>query len=87
MNAPLTVELRLPDEQLHALAALIARSVSSTRSKPYTVAEAAQQTGQSEKTIRRHIEAGRLACIPDIHKTLIPPAALDRYMHGGKQAV
>jgi|GEM_PF-2115901 len=82
MNAPFTVELRLPEEQLHTLAALIAKNVGKTRSKPYTVAEAAHRTGQSEKTIRRHIEAGRLDRIPHIHRTLIPPAALERYING-----
>ena len=62
MSPSLTVELRLPDDQLRALAALIAQSVGgSTGRATYTVAQAAQKTGQSEKTIRRHIEAGRIA--------------------------
>lgn len=83
MSASLTVELRLPDDQLRALAALIAQSVGgSTGRATYTVAQAAQKTGQSEKTIRRHIEAGRIARVPNIHRTLIPAAALERYING-----
>ena len=83
MSPSLTVELRLPDDQLKALATLIAQSVGGSTSRAtYTVAQAAQKTGQSEKTIRRHIEAGRLARIPHIHKTLIPATALERYVHG-----
>jgi excisionase family DNA binding protein len=86
MIPSLTIELRLPDEQIQALAALIARNVGGARAEPYTVAEAAHRTGQSEKTIRRHIDAGRLSRIPHIHKTLIPASALERYIHGGDQA-
>lgn len=83
MIPPLVVELRLPEDQLMALASLIAQTVGGAAGRAtYTVAEAAQRTGQSEKTIRRHIEAGRLARIPNIHKTLIPSAALERYIKG-----
>ncbi len=83
MSPSLTVELRLPEDQLRALASLIAQSVGgSTGRSTYTVAEAAQKTRQSEKTIRRHIEAGRIVRVPHIHRTLIPAAALERYMHG-----
>ncbi len=83
MKPSVTIELRLPDDQLRVLAELIAQSVGgSTVRATYTVAQAAQRTGQSEKTIRRHIEAGRIARVPQIHRTLIPAAALERYIHG-----
>ena len=74
------VEFELTDNQkaeiVEALRAdMIAEGVAlaaSERTRPYSVAEAAEELGVSASSIRREVEAGRIGRVPNTGRVLIP---------------
>jgi len=79
MNTTITI----PDEQLEMLATLIARKIGGANAgrATYTVREAAGVLRVSEKTIRRRVEAGTLARVPGMGRTLIPSAVIEKLIN------
>ena len=77
---PIRIEVRLPDDQLAALAKLIAAEMATTKrdDKPFTAAELAKELGVCETTIIRRVKAGLIHSIPNIGKIRIPASELKR---------
>jgi excisionase family DNA binding protein len=80
----ISVEVRLPDDQLAVLAKLIvsALPVGSKDPSTYTVAEAARIAGCNVSTVRRQVDAGLLPKVQNVKKLLIPREALERWISG-----
>lgn len=85
----MNLQLTLTDDQLREIARCVAAEMIATgaavaapvRTRPYSVAEAALELGLSEQSIRRDIEAGRLARIPNTARVLIPVESLQARTH------
>lgn len=75
----LTIELS--PEQVEEIAKAMARYVGHP-GKPLTVVEFAKSVGESDRTIRRKIEAGLIVKIDRPGDTRISRAELDRYCAG-----
>lgn len=73
-----TLEVRLPQEQLEALADLIVGRMRLA--SPVTFDQAAKRLGISVRTLTRLIEDGTLQRLPGTHRRLISPTELDRYL-------
>lgn len=80
----ISVEIRLPDDQLAVLAKLIvaALPVGSKDPSTFTVVDAARVAGCNVSTIRRQVEAGLLPKVQNVKKLLIPREALERWVSG-----
>lgn len=79
---PLLVELRLPEDQLEALASLIAARmpVLEGDGRPVTAAEAARLLNVTPDTIYRRIKAGAIKPVASVGKTLIARAEINRLL-------
>lgn len=75
-----TVEVRLPDDQLKALADMLAAKLGKVKDV-YTPKEFAAKFGVDESTIRRRVKAGLIGCVPNIGKVLIPDTELQRLLN------
>lgn len=56
------------------------------RTRPFSVAEAAEETGLSETQVRRLVGAGRLKRIDGTGRTLITVASIRAFQDGQKSA-
>lgn len=89
MSAPILIEIRLPDDQLERLAALIAERLGRKSDRPLTVPQAAARLGLAESTIRDHANAGIIKAMPRPTKRsrmLIPAAEIERLLNPQPQA-
>jgi excisionase family DNA binding protein len=77
------LQITLSPEQLAELADQIAAKLrATTRREPYTVDEAAQALNVSPQSIRRQIDAGTIATVPNVGRKLIPAATVGRMLDG-----
>lgn len=77
-----TLEVKLSDEQLEALAERIYRKLAKGQShnKPQTVAETAKALGISEATVRRRIESGAIRAVQGIGIPRVSQAEIRRLL-------
>ena len=76
------LEIALTEAQMDALAErMVAKNRGDQEPNSYTVEEAAEKLRISVKTVRRRVEAGRIARIPGIGRVRIPRAEMQRLLN------
>jgi hypothetical protein len=79
------IEIELTPEQEASLAELVAARMvemgaavaAPVRTRPYTVAEAAEVLGMSQRQVRMDVEKGLLKRVPNTARVLIRAASLE----------
>lgn len=76
---PIYVQFELTDEQIEAIAAVVAKKVGpQTSGRPLSMTEAAKELNVSRETIRLAVHAGKMKRVPNISAIRIPAAEVER---------